>query len=290
VKSRISVVINTVNEERNLPSALDSVFRWAAEIVIVDMYSDDRTVEIAQQYGAKVYLHPKVNFVEPARAFAIAKATSEWVLLLDADEMIPERMSKILVQIAVNDSCDACTIPRLNYIFGSPVWHGGFGPHQDPQMRFFKKDKVIPLSKIHHPISTIVGARIHAIAYRTDLAIIHFSYSDIAQVIEKFNRYTTVEAQQAFEYEKRATRFKALLYVIWEFLSRFIWKKGYRDGWRGFYFAGFMSIYRWLTYSKLEELHSTGGKTKVVEMYSDVAIAISLSYEQDVEATENYPL
>ena len=97
---RISVVINTWNEEQNLPWSLGSVRSWADEIVVVDMHSQDRTREIAESFGAKVYLHEWLGFADPARAFAIAQATCDFVLLLDADEMIPKPLSRELQRIA----------------------------------------------------------------------------------------------------------------------------------------------------------------------------------------------
>src|SRR3989344_399647 len=86
---RISVVINTLNEEKNLPRALSSVKNFADEVVVVDMKSKDNTQVLARNYGAKVYEHEQSGYVEPARNFAISKATSDWIFILDADEEVP---------------------------------------------------------------------------------------------------------------------------------------------------------------------------------------------------------
>src|SRR3989344_1312352 len=96
---KISVVINTLNEEKNIERAMKSV-NWAGEIVVCDMYSEDNTVEIAKKLGAKICFHKKTNYVEPARNFAISKATGDWILVLDADEEIPDSLSKRLQEIA----------------------------------------------------------------------------------------------------------------------------------------------------------------------------------------------
>ncbi|PYU89881.1 MAG: glycosyltransferase family 2 protein, partial [Acidobacteria bacterium] len=113
---RISVVVNTLNEEKNLPYALRSVRSWVDEIVVVDMHSQDRTVEIAREYGAKVYSHEPMGFVEPARAFAVAQAGGDWILILDADEVVPLLLSRRLREIARRDEADVVTLPRLNYL------------------------------------------------------------------------------------------------------------------------------------------------------------------------------
>ena len=81
---RLSIVINTLNEEKNLPRVLASIDSLADEIVVVDMKSDDKTVEIAEKGGAKVYGHERTNYVEPARNFAIAKTTGEWIFIFNA--------------------------------------------------------------------------------------------------------------------------------------------------------------------------------------------------------------
>src|ERR1700692_4417067 len=98
--SQISVVINTLNEERDLPYALRSVQPWADEIVVVDMYSSDRTVEVAKQFGARVVLDKGPGFNMPPRESAIQQATKPWIFVLDADELVPYSLSKALRRIA----------------------------------------------------------------------------------------------------------------------------------------------------------------------------------------------
>ena len=142
MKPRISVVINTLNEEGNLPYALRSVHTWADEIIVVDMHSEDRTVEIAREYGARVYFHDRIAAFDGARAFAVSQATGEWVFLLDADEMIPQPLSLKLMQIASDDTADVVIVSRLNYLLGGPLGNTGSGPYQDRHPRFFKKDKI----------------------------------------------------------------------------------------------------------------------------------------------------
>ena len=91
---KISVVINTYNAEKHLDQVLQSVSGFD-EIVICDMGSSDRTLEIAERYGSTVLMHPKLSFVEPARNFAIQSAKNDWVLLLDADEVINDKLKKV---------------------------------------------------------------------------------------------------------------------------------------------------------------------------------------------------
>ena len=138
--TKISVVINTLNEEKNLPRALASVKKFADEIVVVDMKSDDKTVEIAKKAGAKVYEYKRVGYVEPARNFAIGKATGKWILIIDADERLPGSLVKKLKEIVKNPSANYYRLPRKNLIFGKWVKHSRWWP--DYNIRFFQKEFV----------------------------------------------------------------------------------------------------------------------------------------------------
>ncbi|MCX6704644.1 MAG: glycosyltransferase family 2 protein, partial [Candidatus Woesebacteria bacterium] len=100
--AKISVVINTLNEEKNLPRAIASVKGLANEVVVCDMESGDKTVEVARSLGAKVFAHEKTGYVEPARNFAVSKASNPWVLVLDADEEVPDKLALKISQILKN--------------------------------------------------------------------------------------------------------------------------------------------------------------------------------------------
>ena len=122
----IALVINTLNEEKNIGDCIDSVGSLVNEIVVCDMYSDDRTAEIATLKGAQVVLHPRIGFVEPARKFAISQASQEWVLVLDADERMTPQLANRLIQVTQEDSCDVVSFWSLYWYFGGWVRHGGF--------------------------------------------------------------------------------------------------------------------------------------------------------------------
>src|SRR3989344_6147563 len=144
----ISVVINTLNEEENLPRAISSVKGLADEIVVVDMHSEDATGDIAKKAGAKVFLHERTGYVEPARNFAISKTTGDWIFILDADEEIPDTLANRLRDISDNmHQIDFVEIPRKNIIFGKWMKESMWWP--DYHIRFFKKGSVSWNEKIH---------------------------------------------------------------------------------------------------------------------------------------------
>ncbi len=119
-----------------MPRAIVSVKKLASEIVVVDMHSDDDTQKIAKKLGAKVFTHKRTGYVEPARNFAIGKATGEWILILDTDEKVSKILADRLKQISADDnSADYYRLPRKNIIFGKWIKHSRWWP--DYNIRFF---------------------------------------------------------------------------------------------------------------------------------------------------------
>jgi glycosyltransferase involved in cell wall biosynthesis len=266
VPPRISVVVNTLNEEKNLPFALGSVRPWVDEIVVVDMHSEDRTVEIAREFGAQVFLHERMGFADPARAFALAQATGDWILVLDADEVVPFPLSRRLLDISTNDAADVVLIPWLNYILGEPLMHTMCGPRQCLQRRFFRKSHVTATSDIHNFFHVAPGSRVTSIGYEPGLAVAHFATIDIRRYIEKLNRYTTIEADQARDRGERVTQLGALIKAAKVFVTYYAIGRGYRDGWRGFYVSLISAFSEILKAAKLAE-SSVPAHPESVEAY-----------------------
>src|SRR5437870_2321022 len=111
---KISVFFNTLNEAQRIRLSLESV-KWANEIVVVDMHSDDTTTAIAREYTDKVFSFERMGYCEPARKFAAEQTTGDWILNLDADELVTVGLKKELLKIVKEDQYDAVYIPRKNY-------------------------------------------------------------------------------------------------------------------------------------------------------------------------------
>ena len=267
----ISVVIHTRNEERNLPYALRSVRGWVDEILVVDMDSTDGTVAIAQSAGARVIRHQPMGFVEPARAFGCAQTTGDWILVLDADEVIPPALARRLAEVATRGEVDAVRIPRLNYLLGGPLRHSGWNPERDRLLRFFRRGAVEISARIHEPFRPVTGARVLDLGPEAGQEIVHFNYVDVVQFIDRLNRYTTIEAEQARERGERGSIGRALWRAGREWLARYGKHRGYRDGWRGFYLSAFMAVYRLVADAKLTELERVGSRAEVDRRYRDAA-------------------
>lgn len=250
MNAKISVVINTLNEERNIGRVIESV-KWADEIIVCDMYSEDKTVEIAKKLRAKIVFHKREEFVELARNFAISKALNEWILVLDADEEISDTLAKRLQDIAESmHQIDYVRVPRKNLIFGRFMQYSGWWP--DYNIRFFKKDSVKWVNRIHRPPETS-GQGLDLPA-EVQYAIIHHSYETISQFIERMNRYSNVQAE---ELKKEGYKFdwKNLFEKpLNEFLSRYFANYGYRDGLHGLALSFLQAFSFIVVYLKLWEM------------------------------------
>jgi glycosyltransferase involved in cell wall biosynthesis len=267
----IAAVMNTLNEEERLPFSLGSVRPWVDEIVVVDMHSDDATAAVAQSFGARVALHDRMGYADPARSFALEQAGSDWILILDADEMVPAALARRLVRVATTNEADVVRIPMVNHLLGAPLRATGWGPDQDRHLRFFRRGMVTATSDIHDYLRATAGARILDLPASPDQSLIHFNYVDVVHFVEKLNRYTSIEAAAAAARGERSSRIRAIVAASREFLRRYFKARGYRDGWRGFYLSILMAGYRLVMAAKLAELHSTGGRTAVTATYRRIA-------------------
>lgn len=250
----ISVVVLTKNEEKNISRCLESVAGWADEIVLVDDASADRTVEIAKRYTDKVFIRG-MDVEGRQRNWAYAQAKNIWVLSLDADEIVTPELKIEIEQILRNDPKEnGFTIPRKNYIGNYWVKYGGWYP--SPQLKLFKKDKFRYEEVGVHPRAFMDNPCGHL---KSD--IIHYSYKNLEDFINKLNNQTTREAKKWFQQNKpmRLGRF------IWRSLDRFIrtyiGRKGYKDGFVGFLVAFSAGLYQFISYLKYRELKlAKGGK------------------------------
>ena len=244
---RISVVINTLNEERNLEDALRSV-GWADEIVVVDMHSDDATRDIARAHGARVLLHDRTGVVEPARNFALEQATGDWILCLDADERIPETLARRLDAISRRDDVDVVDVPFRNWLCGrwmdATGWGGG-----DWHLRFFRRGAVTWSDRVH-ALPQTRGTRA-LLPFDGVNAILHFNYDDLHQFVAKTNRYTDKEAHAVAAAETRSWD-DVVRSARHEVLER--WSPGV-DGTQSVALSMSMLFYRFLAGAKQWELH-----------------------------------
>jgi glycosyltransferase involved in cell wall biosynthesis len=274
----ISAVITTLNEEDNIGNAIRSVRTWVDEIIVMDMYSDDDTVRIAESLGAKVFQFPRVINFDAARVAAVEKASGDWILLLDADEVIPVQLSRELLRRRGENKADVYRIPRLNYFSGRPLNGAGWAPEQDRQVRFYRRGTVTLNDVLHAHIEPNPGARIANTSFSSNCCIVHFNYRDSAQFVSKLNKYTSLTAFQRKDSSRR--RDKSIVWVpLAEFLRRYLWLRGYRSGWRGFYYSFMMAAYRMTQAVKIREIQMGCDNDLSASQYQEAAARILSGYQ-----------
>jgi len=245
----ISVVVNTWNEERNIKRCLESVKDFADEMVVVDMESEDKTVEIAKKFGAKIFTHELTHYVEPARNFAVSKASGDWVLILDADEELPKSLVKRLNKVTKEDKVDYVEIPRQNIIFGQWMKHSRWWP--DYNVRFFKRGRVKWSDKIHVSPKTLgKGLKLEE---KEENALVHYNYQTISQYLERLNRYSTIQAENLLAGGYKFVWVDLIEKPVNEFLSRFFTGEGYKDGLHGLFLATLQAFSEFILYLKVWE-------------------------------------
>lgn len=245
---RISVVINTYNAELHLQEVLSAVKDFD-EVVVCDMESTDRTVSIAQRNGCRVvtFPHGEHKSAEPARTFAIQSAQSEWVLVVDADEIIPHALRDYLYDyIRRPDHAQGLYIPRVNTFMGRFL-HSGY---PDYQLRFFIREGTVWPPYVH-TFPTVQGRLEHIPRRRHDLAMIHLADNSVKVQLAKINEYTDDEVEKR---RKRNYGVAALFYRPFaRFFRSYFLKGGIRDGRAGLICAVFDGFYQFVAVSKILE-------------------------------------
>jgi len=268
--NKISCVIHTYNSEKYLRECLSSVV-WCNEIVIVDMYSTDKTLEIAKEFGAKIYMHENVGYADPARAFGLSKCTYDWILALDSDELVPPKLKDEIVKVMSNESYDVVRISFRNYFFGREVLGSGWGYKDQVIARFFKKGFLNYGTEVHNFNKIEPHARVGKIVGK-DVSIIHFNYDSVSQFIRKLNTYTDNEINSTKYDYKGKPAYKIMYHFFRELLGRFVYKKGYKDGWLGLYLALGMAFYRASAVAK----SNLPSEKEVIDIYKNNSNSLGL--------------
>jgi len=277
VARTISGVLNTLNAGRTLDLAIQSLKPWVDELIVVDMESDDATREIAERFGAQVYSHPRLSHVEPARRFAISQATGEWVMLLDADEVVPPRLAERLRRFAEESEGDVAIIPWRNFFFGMEVRHGTFGPRFDYHARFFRRDALVWNDDIHAVPTAGPGSKQVHLDVRDSDGVLHFAYRDVSEFVQKTNRYTDVEAHAPGPVGVGNPR-RVIRQAAVTFLRSYLRRAGYKDGWVGLHTASMLACYQLIAAAKKAQVAEFGSAERAEVAYRELATSILSGY------------
>ncbi len=243
----LSVVVITKNEEQNIYRCLDAV-RWADEIIIVDSQSTDRTLEIVKQFHAKVY-SPVWRGYGPAKREGVAHATGDWVLSIDADEVVtPELAGEIQDIINGETPYDGYYMNRRTNFLGRWIYHCGWYP--DRVLRLFRRGKGnVTDSPVHERV------KVNGKTGYLKGELLHYCYPTLELYLSKSNTYTTLGAEEAFRRGKQFRVFDIVIRPMVSFISHYIIKQGFRDGLEGFLISVLSSVAVMVKYAKLRQMY-----------------------------------
>lgn len=230
MSAEISVIIHTYNNEDIIRGCLESVKDFD-EIVVCDMYSTDKTLEIAAEFGCKIVMHEKISFVEPARNFAISQAKNPWVLLVDSDERIPTELMYWLKNFIMDSkNYSAVKFPRANNFWGK------FMEMQYPDYvtRFLKKETVNWPPQIHSAPEFSSGEICTIDKNQRQLAMIHMTCKNVKSFVTTLNNYTDHEVEKMLAKKSKVNIPFAFFKSIWLIFEKFLFKNGHKDGMHGF--------------------------------------------------------
>lgn len=243
MKIPVSVAIITKNEENNIRDALESVKDFK-EIVVVDAFSTDNTLNICKQYTDKVYQIQWQGFAKQ-KQLAIDKTTLDWVLVLDADERVTEDLKSEITQKIENTDYSGFFIPRKNFFLGKWIRHCGWWP--DYTLRLFKKEKGKMQTRQVHEKVVIDGKA----GYMKN-PLLHYTYRSLEDFVSKMQIYSTLSAEEITKrgLGRSTIFFKMLFSPFFTFLKIFFFRFGFLDGVRGFMLAALYSFYSFIKYAK----------------------------------------
>lgn len=247
---KISATIITFNEEENIEAAVGSL-EWADEIVVVDSESVDRTVELAEQAGARVFVQPWLGFGKQ-KQFAADKCTHDWIFSLDADERVSDELSREIRkirQLPADELCDGYRIPRLTFYMDRPIRHSGWYP--DWKLRLYDRRRgAWKEMLVHESVKMDENTRIGKLTHD----ILHFSVRDAAHHHRMIGeRYAPLSAEEMFRNGRRTTPWKIATVGLTTFLKTYLLKGGFRDGLPGFCIARFAAHHAFLKHLLLWE-------------------------------------
>lgn len=243
--TELSAIVLTKNEQAVIGGCIESLL-WAGEIIIIDSFSSDKTIDIARSCGVRVHQHPFNNFAEQ-RNFALNIANREWVLFLDADEQVSSQLVTEINDAVGITGISGWWIPRKNFIFGRWMRHAGMYP--DYQLRLMRRTKsTYNPNQLVHEQPTIAGE----CGYLKS-PILHFPYPNLAEINQSQKFFARLKAHMLFDKGLKPS-YHLFFAPAHLFFRRYIILKGYKDGITGLSWCLILGHYHFLTYIYLAQL------------------------------------
>ncbi|MDI6890204.1 MAG: glycosyltransferase family 2 protein [Thermodesulfovibrionales bacterium] len=250
----VSVVIVTKDEEKNIKEAIESVKDFS-EIIVIDSFSSDRTVDICKKYTEKVFQEEWQGYARQKQR-GIDRASMPWVLILDADERLtPELKSEI--SNVLNDKHSGFYIPRKNFFLGRWIRHGGWWP--DYTLRLFRKDRAFIEEREVHEKVVVKGST----GYLKN-PMEHYTSKTFSDFLKKLEDYSTLSAKEMDRRGLRSGILSLTLRPLFTFLKMFFLRRGFLDGRYGLILSLLYSYYTFLKYAKTWEDKNMKGRSPCI--------------------------
>ncbi len=243
----VSAIVVCHNEEENIGACLESL-RWCDEIVVVDSFSTDKTVEICRRYTDRVIQKPWAGYRDQ-KAFAHSQATQDWVLLVDSDERVTPELEYEISEALTGDNNEysGYALPRLVYYLNRWWRRGGWYPDYD--LRLFRRERAAWGGTDPHE-KVIVQGKVRRLRH----PLHHFTYRDIEDHVDRINRFTSISSRELHRSGQSWRLSDALLRPAARFFRSYFLRRGFMEGFAGFHVAVTAAVYVFLKYAKLWEL------------------------------------
>ena len=245
---KISAVIITFNEAHSIERTLKSL-DFCDEIVVADSGSTDATIAVCEKYKCRVFTRPFDGY-GPYKQFAVSKASNDWVLSVDTDEVVSGALKREIASLfsAGDPPAQGYYIPRTLVFLGRLLRFGG--EYRKKHLRLFNRNAgAFTDEKVHEKVC--VSGKTASLKNQ----ILHYSYDSIRDYFEKFNKYTTAAAQSLFEKRKKVSAFSVIARFPLTFIKIYIIKGCFLDGYAGIVWSLFSSLYPVVKFAKLRELY-----------------------------------
>ncbi|MBI4650481.1 glycosyltransferase family 2 protein [Candidatus Desantisbacteria bacterium] len=256
MRKKISIFVKTYNSEDIIEKCLKNIL-WADELLIVDSYSTDRTLDICRRYTSNIIQHEYIGNASQCN-WTIPQLKHEWVLLIDSDEVVNPALKKSIEYILENDNKEynGYYIFRRNHFLGKCI--NFCGERKDKSIRFFRRDKGRCEDKKVHAEKIVEGRA----GYINKGYLEHYQQRNIVKYFEKLNRYTSWAAEEMYKNKKRPHWYHFTIRPAFKFIQTFFLQLGFLDGIHGFFWCILSSIYVFTKYLKLWEMYQLQISTK----------------------------
>lgn len=239
----ISAVVLTKNEEKNIVDCLESV-AWCDERIVIDDYSNDRTVDLAKQTGANILQRELDHDFSAQRNFALSHALGDWILFIDADERVPEDLkNEIIYKLSKKQNTDGYYMRRTDFMWGRQLRHGETSHVW--LLRLGKKEKGEWKGRVHEEWN-VQGKK-----EWLESSLHHYPHQTLTEFLKEINYYTEIRARELYIQKKQVKKYEIVLYPLAKFIQNYFFRLGLLDGIPGLIMATLMSFHSFLVRGKL---------------------------------------